>query len=228
MFNNSTTYVIAFYGGSRRHYSTTPIELFAKKHIEFLNTHPKHITDVCFVFNSSTNPSDAAAIELCNDFLTNNNNINGSVIVRENTAASYGAWNQYLSHADIQTEYVFLIEDDYLPTRKDFLDFFIQKSEEGVGYVAALYDRGHAAIANGLFKTSNVVQARIEHENVLHIIADVSYSGGSYYNQINFLKNIKGSIVDITDIAHTQFMDTKKQIMTYRDKSLPLIIKPIL
>jgi hypothetical protein len=96
-----------------------------------------------------------------------------------------------------------------------------------VKFVASLYDRGHAAIANGLIATKNVEACLKNNGQLFDLKLDNSYAGGSYYNQINFLNKMQGEIVDVTSIAYTEFLDAGRNIMKYRNNTLPLIIKPI-
>jgi hypothetical protein len=222
----TVNYIVACYAGKRRHYGyLTPIVKFVDTQIAFLQQKPKHITQATFVFNQSDNPEEAIAVAKCIQAKTMLH-IPVQVIVRENKAVSYGAWQEALLNCK-NVEYAFLIEDDYVPNCLDFLDYFFAKCNESVKFVASLFDRNHAAIANGLIVMHNVNQTKQATGNIFQLNPDNSYALGSYYNQIHFLDLLEGRIVDITDVGYTEFLDAGRNIMQYRNNTLPLLIKPI-
>lgn len=218
----TVNYVVALYGGKRRHYHLTPILDFAKKQVEFLKQKPKHITQVSFVFNESDNPEDQAAIE----YLSNINlPIPHSIRIRENTGFSYGAWNAVINSTKNDFDYTFLIEDDYIPTKTDFIDYFLSKIKDDTIYVCCLYRSDHAALASGLFINKHAFTPAFK------LIDNNSYSYGAYENQIHFLRlyqNEGFKIEDITDIAHTEFLNVTRQSILYGDQSKPFIMGPIM
>ena len=149
-------YIVAFYGGKRRHYGDkTPIDKFINSHINYLSSYPKHITDFTFVFSESDNKNEKNSIKICEDFIKNSQ-LNGNIIIRENKAGSYGSWNDAIIKYYKNTTYSFLIEDDYIPCRLDFLEFFLKKDSTDVSFVASYYTNNHAAIANGLISTKKI------------------------------------------------------------------------
>lgn len=221
-------YIVAIYGGKRRHYGNeTPINKFIDEHINFLNSNPPFITNFTFVFNKSDNQNEKNCIKICEDFVKNSH-LNGKTIIRENIAGSYGAWNDIIINYQENITHSFLIEDDYIPCRLDFLDFFLKKDGNDVAYVASYFDSiPVAAIANGLISTEKVKETFSRHNTVFQIIDDNSYGTGLYQNQICFLNAIDGKRVDITDIGHTSFFDGEK-VVSYIDETTPKLIKPIL
>jgi len=224
----SVNYIIAIYGGKRRHYGNeTPIDKFIENHINYLSGNPKFITDFTFVFNESDNPNEKNCIKICEDFIKDSN-LNGSIILRENKAGSYGAWNDAIIKNHKNTTHSFLIEDDYIPCRLDFLDFFLRKDDIDVSYVASHFNEIHvAAIANGLISSKKVEETFLNHNTVFQIIDDTTYGTGLYQNQICFLNAINGRRVDITDIGHTLFFDGEISI-PYLNENTPKLIEPIL
>jgi hypothetical protein len=223
----SVNYIVAIYGGERRWYSEeTPVEKFINIHFEFLKKRPKFITEVTFVFNRSNNIKENNVIKNCEDFLENNYPT-GRVIVRDNKAVSYGAWNEALLNYNIGTTHSFLIEDDYIPSTMDFLDFFLKKDTPNTSFVASYYYNNHAAIANGLINNEKVREAIKTHGRVFQLIDDCSYGNGSYHNQYSFLNLLNGGGSDITDIGYTLFFDGGKKI-PYTDETKPKLIEPII
>ena len=224
----SVNYIVAIYGGKRRHYGLeTPVDKFIEKHINYLNSNPKHITDFTFVFSESNNQNEKNSIKMCEDFIEKSH-LNGNIIIRENKAGSYGAWNDTIIKYYKNTTHSFLIEDDYIPCRLDFLDFFLKKDGDDVSYVASHFNEIHvAAIANGLISSKKVEETLLNHNTVFQIMDDTTYGTGLYQNQICFLNAINGRRVDITDIGHTLFFDGEITI-PYIDENTPKLIEPIL
>ena len=57
------------------------------------------------------------------------------------------------------------------------------------------------------------------------------YLGGGFKNQLKFMTGygkLGYTFDDITDIAHTEFLDGDKKIKKYGNENGPLIMKPIL
>lgn len=216
-------YVVAFYGGPRRHYGKhSPILKFAQEHIKFLQQSPEHIDKATFVFND--NPSIGQVDTL--KYLTNAElPIKHEIILRKNIGMSYGAWNDVISNTKNQFEYTFTIEDDYIPNVINTMSYFLQKVDKTTIFVASLFTRGHAAISNGLFVNKN------SHNPPFNIIDDNSYGGGGLYNQKEYLRKYQNEglkITDITDIGYTEFSDSQRVINYYGNQTKPLLIKPIM
>jgi len=223
---NTVNYIVAIYGGNRRAYGEfSPIDIFIERQIEFLSKNPKYIEFITFAFNKSGHPQEKKLIEKCKNFLTNST-YEGKVIVRENKDASYGAWNDSLIETHKNTSHSFLIEDDYIPSRLDFLDFFLSKDTSGISFVSSYYHNNHAAISNGLINNEKVKKKIFETNSLFLLSGNNSYPG-FFENQENFLSLIDGEITDITDIGHTLFSDLNKGNLVYTNSSLPELIKPI-
>ena len=222
-----TNYIVAFWGGDRRGQpSPTPIELFVNNHINFLKQNPKGIDYATFVFNKSDNPNDQKAIDLAKQAVLPTPH---KVIVRENKNLSYGAWGEAMKQTHQDFDYSFLIEDDYVPVHNEFLDFFKQKVEDNVIFVASLFATSngkHAAISNGLF-----VHKHINPENPVSLPPrrPIPYYGAAQ-DQIHFLRQYQNQdliINDITNIAYTIFKSHNRYV-SYPKNPIrrPLLIKP--
>jgi hypothetical protein len=219
----TTNYIVAFYGGLRRHYGIySPIREFLVKHIEFLKTSPKGITHATFVFNESNHPEEE-------DILVSLENLNlpmtYSVVRRPNEGLSYGAWGDIIHETRNKFEYSFLIEDDYIPVQNDFLDYFKSKITEKSIFVSSLFRDDHAAIANGLFNN------RLSNPD--RIFSNVTGTGYQVGNtaQKRFLEEYQSQdfiFPDIVDIGYTEFRDDNKVINLYGDINKPLLIQPII
>lgn len=219
----TTNYIIAFYGGSRRHYGKySPIQKFLDKHIEFLKASPKGITHATFVFNESDHPEEESILLNLQDLVLP---IPYDVATRGNSGLSYGAWGDVIQKTKDKFTYSFLIEDDYIPVQSDFLDFFKSKITEKSVFISSLFRDDHAAIANGLF-----INKLANSDNVFDNVTGEGYQAG-YVAQKSFLSFYQSqdfTFPDITDIGYTEFRDDNKIINLYGDTSKPLLIQPII
>lgn len=221
----SINYMVAVYGGSRRTYKKTPVKLFIEKHIEFLLTKPKFFDGFTFIINDSGN--DKEIISMIND-LIGKSELKGKLIVRDNFNASYGAWQHGIMETYKDYTHTFLIEDDYLPTNQDFIDFFLRKDIENTRFIASYLNNSHASISNGLLN-NKVVEPTVEKYGNLFNLQTDDKSTTIYLmaDQTSFLDFISGEIRDITDEAATIFNNVGRLIV-YTNPNLPIIIKPIL
>lgn len=219
----SVNYIVAFYSGPRRHYgSTTPIMKFAKEHVKFLSLSPNLITKATFVFNTYDDELEREVFEYLNTIKLP---MEFELIKRPNSGMSYGGWNDVISKTISDFDFSFTIEDDYIPNRLDFIEYFINELDDNTIFVASLYDRNHAAISNGLFVNSK------SYNPAFTITSDNSYANGAVQNQKYYLTKYTESgytIKDICDVGYTEFLDAGKNIMQYRNNKLPLLITPIL
>ena len=218
-------YVVAVYGGERRTYSDTPVNLFVSKHIEFLTTKPKKFGGFTFVINKSNN--DFEIIDMINEFISKSP-LNGKLIVRDNYNASYGAWEEVILNTYKNYTHSFLIEDDYLPVNETFIDYFLEKDIENTSFVSSFEHRGFPSISNGLLNHKVVNPTIKKHKHLFKLEQDKKIK--SVYLMVDqkcFLELISGKVRDITDIASTVFNNVGKMII-YTNPNLPIIIKPII
>lgn len=222
----NVNYIVALYGGARRsHPKGTPLLKFVKAHLEYLEVPSRHITHATFVFNKSGTSEEKTTLKYLRSLEFT---LPILVIVRDNKGGSYGAWGEGVSKTHKKFSHSFLIEDDYVPSQKEFISYFLEKSKEGVSYVASLYREKHAAISNGLLENQHIPQILKKH-NAIFNIRDLSNLTYPYLcqNQRTFLNYLPGKIVDITDIAHTIFFCATSGNIVYKDATLPLLIHPI-
>lgn len=240
-----TNYIVAFYGGERRnHPNPPPLSFFVKKHIEFLQSHPFGISHATFVFNTSPHPQESILV----DYLSNIQlPIPHHVFVRNNKNLSYGAWDDALklslisptfnltkdigliSNVGKECDYSFLIEDDYIPSDKNFLKYFKSKVTEKTIFVASYYSPTgafppHAAISNGL-----LVNTHVDKNNPFYLPPPKDSLNHNYNVdlQVQFLSKYDDfEKCDITDIAHTIYMDPNGNKI-YGDEKKLCLIHPI-
>lgn len=216
-------YIISVYAGNRRGYDKTPVMDFLEKHFQFLESKPDNISGFTFVINKSIN--DKEFIKIINDFIKKSE-LKGKLIVRENLHGSYGAWEEAILDTYNNYTYSFLIEDDYIPCRIDFVNFFLKKIKNK-GYVASLYEYEHASISNGLLDNSVVGPTLKEHNKLFQLQNNKKGYGDLINSQRNFLNLLNCKFDDITDIGYTIFNKNGKK-MTFKKSNLPLLIEPIL
>jgi len=255
------TYIACFFLGERRNTlaEKEPLVLL-NKHIEFLSKLPKNskIKKAIFVLNSNT-PNDLSHIEedflsLCKDGI---NNIPIEVIVRPNVDFSYGAWSTAIEQ-DIKsknkTDYYFLIEDDYLPTTKDFYNAYLGFMKNNVAYVASYVDysteadHGHLerlgiqekvyefipSISNGLLCAHAARVISKKYDKVFNLYHQETYDH-AVANQITFLNHFLDNGYKIDDISSQHaipflaipWYGNLDGILVYGNRKKPIIIAPI-
>jgi len=226
-------YVVAFYNGNRRHYKESRWKEFVKAHIKYISKYQPEIGLVSFVINESFTKHDTDLIEYIDKQKLK---FPYEIILRENQGFSYGGFVQvmYKNHKDFK--YTWVVEDDYIQTSEFKWEMFIDKftyyntGKGNTAYVCCLHHDNHAAICNGLISNERI---GVEIE-LLGKPRGNKYSNGGFNNQIGFMAGFsrrKYQIDDITDVAHTIFMDGGKWdgtfTINYGDTTKPLIMKPI-
>jgi hypothetical protein len=139
-------YVVACYFGDRR----TPDRLYEENRLCHLDQQIKAltkveanlITDIIFVANGGLPEHTQLPSEI--------NGKSVSMYERDNYGMSYGAWDFVYQKAKEDFDYLFLIEDDYIPVIDNFDKIFLDQFYENTGYVCSLYQDDHAAITNGV------------------------------------------------------------------------------
>lgn len=232
------TYIIATWLGPRREsYYTEQFEsdpyFLIKQHVTNLSVFENdNIEKIIIVVNKNDESIDTnLQIEL--------NKINCKIpyeiILRENTGFSYAAWDAGIRHCiqnETDSDYFFLIEDDYVPVQDNFYQCFLNKFSDNIGGVFQLYTplyglKYHAAISNGMIRRTVVDTCIQKYGNVFNIQFNTTYIAAQQ-NQETFLEyiSLESTICDITDVASVPFYDINiKSIKFYGDttKSAPII-----
>ena len=228
----NTNYQIAFYNGKRRAYDGSRGVLYAEKHIEYINNHIPDIGLVSFIISKSDESVDNEVV----NFINNSDiKFNYEIILRDNVGFSYGAWEEVMRKNYVNYEYAFIIEDDYIPSKPDTLQYFYRKfmENEHYIYVCSLWRNNHPSISNGMIKT----ELFRDPDNLKSLKV---YEGGGYVgntgggsNQTHFMTEFakKYSFTDITDIGHTIFYrytgGSRGNNIVFNDSNLPLLLEPI-
>lgn len=229
-------YIAAFYLGNRVHSDynealKTNSLFMLEKHIEAL--FDTDIELVTFVFNLD----DISLSKNIEEKIRNYDiKFNYECCFRENKGCSYGAWNDVMIKNLNNFEYFFLIEDDYIPTIKNFYEPFIEKCTLDFPYVCEFCDKtkeglSFASISNGLMNSKACKAVYEKHKSIFKIYNDNNYLETFYKTQMEcyeyFINNGFG-IKDILDEYSAPFMSSiTKQITIYGDAKNPVLLSPI-
>lgn len=173
-------YIVACYVGKRRNALADPL-MYVKNHIKWLES-AIGVNNAIFVFNDANKFNfnlQKEAIELIKE-------AGHEYIVRPNMNMSYGAWSAGLKHIinDKKYKYSFLIEDDYIPSNRDSLNYFLNEMTYKTGFVASFYQTpnvvgqtrnrfNHAAISNGLISHNAIRTSISDIENIFMLTAPI-------------------------------------------------------
>lgn len=238
-------YIVANYIGPLRTYpqyrklfNIDPL-YFCKKHLDFLETiDTANQVIATFVFNDDIDEViKAEIIGAVSDKV--------ELIFRKNSGFSYGIWNDTIIQNLNNYDYFFLIEDDYLPTRNDFLNPFLKRLQHNTAFVCGLVELasanrfpGHVtpgekpflfpSISNGLISASACKKVYNSTGSVFKINLNKDY-WSAYTNQIYFCKpfiDMDYTIVDTMDEYSSYYNNaTVKDLVIYgADKQAPLLI----
>jgi len=237
--DNKITYIIATWLGKRRaqYYNTFSDPYFLiKQHVINLSVlQCKLIEKILIVINEyDTTIDDRLSIEL-NKL---NIKIPYEIIKRPNVGFSYAAWQhgiQYCLDNNTNSDYFFLIEDDYVPVTDNFYSCFIDQSIQcDSGVVTQLYTnlldlQYHAAISNCLIKKSDIELCIQKFNHIFKLNLGRQYIDAQD-SQVIFLDYLS-KITNITDVSNRTnipFYDINiNSIKSYGDTTKPIVISPI-
>lgn len=212
-------YVVACYLGPRR--STGPAgEVFIKRHLEYLEENNVPLSRVSVVLSADNSEQVVRAqpsMKKVKDYYTDI-----KLFIRHNVSYSYGAWSDTIN-SSIQNgediDYFFLIEDDYLPARPDFLDILMSRLDEETAFVCQkVFEQPsvggvstHAAVSNGMLSGRLAKNVYEQFESVFEIVPAYNYPQAER-NQVNFLNNISSAgykFTDVSDECSVHFLEHK-------------------
>jgi hypothetical protein len=233
-------YIIAGYIGRRR--SGGPAgELLIKRHLDYLQKNNVRVDRISVVISADNEVNARLGLKVINSYTNYYTEI--KTFVRHNVGFSYAAWNdainQSLERGD-DFDYYFLIEDDYIPARSDFIDVFVSKLNGQTAFACQkVFDampggfQRHAAVSNGVLDAR---AARIIHNQfgvVFDIEPAVNYPQAER-NQVQFLNNVIKSgykFSDTSDVASIHYLDNPggngQFIKIMNEDSGPPLLLPI-
>lgn len=245
--NTRVNYIVANYIGPLRTYAhyqdlfnKDPL-CFFRKHLDFLQTvHNPDQISTTFVFNDDIDPVIKRQLD---DYYP----YKFEVLYRKNSGFSYGIWNDtIIKHLNIY-DYFFLIEDDYIPVDKNFIEPFRERCVGNTAFVCGLVEEaslerfpGHVSesdgrfpfpsISNGLLSAAACREVFNKHGTVFKINYRSDYQS-AYTNQIQFCKHFTDmgyGITDILDEYSSPYNNaTKRELTLYGSNDRPLL-QPII
>jgi hypothetical protein len=220
-------YIICFYLGHRRVKSTDDILrkdkfFFIKKHLSFVIENKKNINNILFIVNGA-NQDEITTIKS----IINRQYNKITLIFRPNINFSYGAWNDgIMSILDKLEKYIFICEDDYIPSIDNFQKYFINEFDDETIFVCQLYRDNHAAISNGMLNSELLKKVYATHKTIFKLGNGNDYFTG-ISNQISFTNYFNEfKIKDISKYKNL-FLNHLNQIEIHGDESSFEIISPI-
>jgi hypothetical protein len=230
-------YITCFYFGKRRVNITNSLLLsdkyfFVKKHLDFIKNNKtvlKDVNNVVLVINDSNDEDLESVTNIKNEYPFSDKI---TIIGRDNSNYSYGAWNESLIHQinfNTPSLYAFLCEDDYLPCDKNFHKKFIEFFNLNVVYVCQLYQNNHAAISNGFISYQIIKEVYKTTKELFKLTNNNNTYENAEMNQFNFLTNFKNlKCVDICEKYYSKFLEIDDSIVVYGNETGEELIKPIL
>jgi len=244
--NTRVNYIVANYIGPLRSYAhyqglfdKDPL-FFFKKHIDFLSKLNSDQITATFVFNDDIDP------KLKFELLGYNFG-KFEIIFRKNSGFSYGIWNDTIIKNLNDYDFFFLIEDDYIPSRLDFLDPFLDRLKDKVAFVCGLIEEASPdrfpdhvpyyedpfpfpSISNGLISAEACRTIFKKYETIFKINLNNDYNS-AYTNQIYFCKYFTDNGYNITDtldeFSSSYNNATQRELVIYGDKK-PSLLEPII
>jgi hypothetical protein len=211
-------YIPVFYFGTRRTNNPKDKYYFLKKHLDFLQELEEDSPiEATLVFNVSSSTDEPEANEIISHY---NFKIPFETTFRENSGYSYAGWNHALRlNIPHNYDYSFLIEDDYIPSNKNFYLPFIEQIEDDTSFVCTkMYlEPLHAAISNGLIHGKSVKKVFEAHNRVLDITPGDSYSSGEQ-SQVKFLSLFQALGLKLTELSEEfekPFLNIHTDIINY-------------
>ena len=215
----SCAYLVACFEGSRPNVAEEhDLATTIRRHLSAIDAYGEtpsvRLTKVIFIVNCVGLKNESLETTTVSDHVI-------SIIRRPNNGYSYGAWARGVRHLlddDDPPDFAFLIEDDYLPSMKKFLDPFIDRIANH-GFVAQRFGSIpdiaplHASTSNGLLDL-HAARSTLEKFGVTFIYYPYELGAADYVmgceNQITFfsLLGLAGfglsSIQDSWSVPHLQ------------------------
>lgn len=241
-------YIVAVWLGDRRLKTVSDPEVFLHRHLSFLRDNKIAVDRVTIALAAETPEQVKKARDILRQYRPYYTELR--LVVRDNYGLSYGGWNDIVNQCIENDEgftHYFLLEDDYVPTHPEFLDLYLSKMTDGVGYVCQKLSHAalsglfgtqvHAGISCGLLSGEAAEKAYEEYGTSLCIIPTENYDWYSVQMQVHFLDFISKSGYKITDTAkesscHFVRVDIDNprgwKLAEFADPTKPRYIEPII
>ena len=211
-------YIPVFYFGARRTNNPQDKYYFLKRHLEFLQSLDSNSPiEATIVVNVSGSCDEIDVRQIISEYTFN---IPIETTFRENSGYSYAGWNHALTlNIPHNYDYSFLIEDDYIPSDKDFYIPFLDQVREDTSFVCTklFLNPLHAAISNGLLSGKNAQEVFKIYDRVLDVTPGSDYQSGES-SQVRFLSLFELLNFNLTELSESiskPFLNINCQIINY-------------
>lgn len=239
MKDYSVNYIVCMFFGRRRSRKINNMvenDTFhlLKKHLKFLSQCDNEITEATIIVNGKFPDGLQQVVEECGPY-----KMHLTFIERDNKGFSYGAWNDALIYSltnNKNWDYYFLLEDDYIPSKKDFYKPFVENCTDETPFIcsqASYGDRNkrHAMISNGLIQGKACKEVYSKNNSVFLIYDTESFYGVAFQIQTDFydlFTEIGYKFDDITNEYCFPFHDSVDDSIVYRGKENgEILLEPI-
>lgn len=227
-------YIVAFYLGDRGTASVNNLLIadryyLIKKHLSALKSlELPAITKITFVVSHYNTEIDNYVPKIIEEEA---GDLKIDLRFRKNEGYSYAAWNDVINEDlsnNVETDYYFLFEDDYVPNIDYFYQPYVDEvTSDKIGYVCQRYIENHASASIGLLSYEAALKNFNKNGSVFDILSnDESYSG-AIDNQVHYLDSIKklGYLcVDVCKTCFQIFLDRKHFVFYGQRKGLVPIV----
>jgi hypothetical protein len=227
----SVNYVVACFLGERRSMSIKDPRVFIETHLDWLSDNNIHIDRVSVMLNAENEKQINDMQNIVDSYSPYY--VELKTFVRPNRGHSYGLWNTAISTSIEKREgftHFFLVEDDYVPCRTDFLDVFMSHLTEKNAFVCQKVHEGtpggfqrHASVSNGLLDAAAAESVMRKIGQPLSIQPSFSYTQAEFNQQYftNGLVENGYTFSDTSDVAATEFL--KLNPLDYSEFSIQIM-----
>jgi len=214
-------YIVACYLGNRRVNAVSDATVLIDRHLSYLRDNNIEVDRVTLVLNSDDRDEELRFLETVKKYKPYYTDLR--VVLRENKGLSYRSWeltvNNCIENDEGFTHY-FLMEDDYVPARPDFIEIYKSRMADDVGYVCMAISNNkvfegkiHAGMAVGMLRGQAAEEAYWKWGTALRTY-DPGESGDGYgfkslVSQADFLDFVteRGyEIAGVQDLGSTLFL----------------------
>lgn len=236
------SYCIAAYFGNDRHSPSECLKneptFYIKKQIEGLQKCNTSISKIYIVCTFANDVDRYEILSILNDFTKKDERI--IILTRDNLGGSYCSWQYCLWYDDGYSDYIFLVEDDYILDERDGIDFLFENyfaKELDIFYLCQYWSKilfenlgvsvaEHAAMSCGIINNKIYDEYRKQCGIDFKLEFEVGYVT-MWRNQACFLENHKNAglkIIDWTKMCSSYFPQHQ---IEYGNPNGRKILKPI-
>lgn len=232
--NKSISIAISFYFGKRTVFhneiNTDPI-FYLKKNIEYINKLNTNIEKIYLICTFGYGINKDEILEKMNGTISNDKRF--ILKSKTNFGGSYSSWHCALEMDNGFSDYIVLMEDDYVLYDKNSIEYMLEyyENESDMIYLCTKVERTHAAISNGIIN-NRLYHYLKKHKNLDFCLEDFIEGIHNHYevlwkNQTFFLKAYQEAgfkVKDFSDKYSAYFINTRTEFGVENGK---IIFAPI-